>query len=107
MARGAAFWEKVLAAIDGGEAQAEVAERFGVSASAIRYWITQRRRVGGGCLVRTTPAAPSEDPKFLPVQVRQSRAVRVVLEVDGVVVRLIDCGEPAYVAELVRALRSC
>jgi hypothetical protein len=30
------FWEKVLAAVDAGETQGRVAERFGVSLSAVR-----------------------------------------------------------------------
>lgn len=93
MVRGPAFWAKVLAAIDAGGRQAEVAVRFGVSTAAIRYWLTRRRR--------------AEGPQFLPVRVTQSAVARLELEVGGVVIRLIDGAEPAYVAELVRALRSC
>lgn len=93
MARGEKFWGKVLAALDAGETQRAVAERFGVSVSAVRYWVTQRRRAGV--------------PEMLPVRVAARSSVGLELEVDGVVVRLPDAVEPAYVAELVRALRSC
>jgi transposase-like protein len=93
MARGEKFWEKVLASLDAGETQRAAAERFGVSVSAIRYWVSQRRRAG--------------TPEILPVRVATRRHVGLELEVGGVVVRLPDAVEVAYVAELVRALRSC
>jgi hypothetical protein len=93
MGRGPAFWEKVLAAVDAGDTQGVVAARFGVSTASIRYWLTRRRREG--------------QPQFLPVRVTPVGVARIELEVGGVLVRLVDGAAPAYVAELVRALRSC
>ena len=93
MARGEKFWEKVLAAIEDGETRGSVAERFGVSASAVGYWVAKRRRAGV--------------PELLPVRVAKRSNVGLEIEAGGVVVRLPDGAEPAYVAELVRALRSC
>jgi transposase-like protein len=93
MARGEKFWEKVLAAVDDGETQGSVAERFGVSLSTVRYWIAKRRHDGM--------------PEMLPVRVAARSNVGVELEVGGVVVRVPGTADPAYVAELVRALRSC
>lgn len=93
MARGEKFWEKVLAALDAGDTQGAVAERFGVSVSAVRYWVARRRRAG--------------TPEILPVRVAMRSNAGLELEVGGVVVRLPDGADPAYVAELVRALRSC
>ena len=93
MSRGEKFWESVLGAVDAGETQARVAERFGVSVSAIRYWAAKRRHEG--------------TPELLPVRVASRRSVSLELEVGGVVVRVPDTADPAYVAELVRALRSC
>ena len=93
MARGERFWGKVLAALDGGETQRAVAERFGVSVSAVRYQVTQRQR--------------AETPEILPVRVAMRSSGALEIEVSGVVVRLPEAADPAYVAELVRALRSC
>jgi transposase-like protein len=93
MARGERFWEQVLSAVDGGGTHAAVAERFDVSVSAVRYWISKRRQAGSS--------------QLLPVRVIQSSAARVELDVEGVVVRILDGAAPEYVAALVRALRSC
>ena len=93
MHRGPAFWAKVMTAVDAGDAQVDVAARFGVSTAAIRYWRTRRRR--------------EQRTELLPVRVVPTSGVRLELEVGGVIVRLVDGAEPAYVAELVRALRSC
>ena len=94
MAHREKFWEKVLAAVDGGQTQAEAAARFDVSVSAIQYWRSKRRR---------EPHA-----EFLPVRVVPTvGGERVEIEVGGVVVRLPDGVRPEYVADLVRALRSC
>jgi hypothetical protein len=49
MARGEKFWEKVLAALDAGETQRVVAERFGVS-------VVKRRPFRG---VPANPATPT------------------------------------------------
>jgi transposase-like protein len=93
MARGERFWEQVLSAVDGGGTHAAVAERFDVSISAIRYWVSKRRQAGA--------------TRLLPLRVTESSAARVELEVDGVVVRILDGAAPEYVAALVRSLRSC
>jgi hypothetical protein len=94
MVRGPAFWDRVITAIDAGGTQAEVAARFGVSTAAIRYWLTRRRR--------------AQQAELLPVRVTGSNGgVRLELEVGGVIIRLVDGADPAFVAELVRALRSC
>ena len=93
MGRGEKFWERVLAALDAGETQRGVAERFGVSVSAVRYWVAQRRHAG--------------TPEILPVRVTPRSNVGLELEIGEVVVRLPETVDPAYVAELVRALRSC
>lgn len=82
-----------MAAVDAGETHGAVAQRFGVSVSSVRYWIAQRRR-----------AASQE---ILPIRVVARRNVGLELEVGGVVVRVPADAEVAYVAELVRALRSC
>jgi hypothetical protein len=74
MARGEKFWGKVLAAVDRGEPQRVVAERFGVSVSAVRYWVAQRRRAGA--------------PEILPVRVAARSNGGLELEVGGVVARL-------------------
>jgi hypothetical protein len=94
MAHGEKFWEKVLAAVDGGQTQGEAAARFGVSVSAIQYWQSKRRQ---------EPHA-----ELLPVRVLPpASGVRLEIEVAGVIIRLPDGVRPEYVAELVRALRSC
>ena len=46
-------------------------------------------------------------PELLPIRVATRSNVGLELEIGEVVVRLPESVEPAYVAELVRALRSC
>jgi transposase-like protein len=93
MAHGEHFREQVLTAVDEGATHKAVAGRFGVSTSSIRSWLSERRK--------------SKRPRILPVRVTEVKTGRVELEIDGVVVRLLDGAAPDYVAELVRALRSC
>ena len=93
MARGARIWERVLAAVDAGETQGDVAARFGVSVSAIQYWRRKRGRVAHA--------------EFLPVRVTSVAHPRIELEAGGVIVRLPESVALEYVADLVRALRSC
>jgi hypothetical protein len=93
MERGEKFWKKALAAVDAGETQGRVAERFGVSLSAVRYWITKRKH--------------DRTPEILPVRIAARSNSSVELVVGDVVVRVPDSADAAYVVELVRALRSC
>jgi transposase-like protein len=96
MRRGRKFWEKVVAVVEGGATQADAAARFGVTRAAVQYWMSKTRREHEG-----------EGPELLPVRIGDAAAPRVELEVGGVTVRLLDQAAPAYVADLVRALRSC
>jgi len=94
MAHDSPFREQVLAAVDAGATHADVSARFGVSTSSIRSWLSRRRKA-------------RRKVEVLPVRVAQPGGVRIELEVGGVIVRIIEGAAPAYVAELVRALRSC
>ena len=75
MARPRGFWQRVVATWErGGETQAEVAARFGVSRSAVGYGAVRLRRERDG-----EPAA-----ELLPVRISEER------EAGGVEVRVGD-----------------
>jgi len=93
MIRDRKFWEKVMAAVDGGATRAEAATRFGVTVAAIQYWSSKFRR------------ERSKAPELLPVRVEGEDRDQIEISVDGVTVRVPTDVAPEYVAGLVRALR--
>jgi len=90
VAYGRAFWEPLVAEVEGGESVKAVATRHGVAISALNTW---RQRLRGE---RRTTA-------LLPVRLSTEIGARVEIEVDGLRVVLRDAA-PDYVVTLVRAL---
>jgi transposase-like protein len=92
-------WERAVALIESGSTtRAAVASKLGVSESAVGYWVTKLRREGG--TVRRA--------ELLPVRVTgHVVSGGIEVRVGDVSVSVREGADTAYVAELVRALRSC
>ncbi len=92
-------WERAVALIENGSAtRSAVAEKLGVSESAVGYWVTKLRREGG----------TERRTELLPVRVRGHVASSgIEICVGNVSIRVSEGADTAYVAELVRALSSC
>jgi len=92
-------WERAVTLIESGSAtRAAVAAKLGVSESAVGYWVTKLRQEGGS--VRRT--------ELLPVRVTgQVVSSGIEIRVGDVSVSVREGADTGYVAELVRALRSC
>jgi transposase-like protein len=89
------FWERLVAEVKGGATQAEIARRYGVSPSQLGRWARR--------LEEEKPRA-----QLLPVRVTGGPTLRRYgLLVDGVRLEFEEGAEPAYVAAVARALRSC
>lgn len=89
------FWERLVAEVEGGATQTEIARRYGVSASNLGRWARR--------LKQERPRA-----QLLPVRVTAAPALRHWgLMVDGVRLEFEEGTDPAYVAAVARALRSC
>ena len=96
--RGHDFWAPLVRAVLDGDAIAAVARRHNVSNSALGYWVSKAKKAAG-------PSA------FLPVRVvsppRVSHASVLELRVQDVRLRFPAGTEPAYLASVLAALRSC
>lgn len=96
--KGRAFWQRVVADVEGGMAQTDAARKHGVSASGLGYWVRRLRR---------EPPRPAE-PRLLPVRVTGvSSLSRCSLVVDEIRFEFEEGTSPAYLAAVVQALRSC
>ena len=96
MIRDRKFWEKVMAAIEGGATRAEAATRFNVTPAAIQYWVSKFRS-----------ERQKKAPEILPVRLEGEERCDIAIEMGGVAVRVPTSVPPEYVASLVRALRAC
>ncbi len=105
-------WERIVREYDSGAAsQKAIAERFGVSFYALRYWITKFRSERRAIEVSTGEGDDvGEGARMLPVAVVDG----IATDPTTVTIHLGDlsvCSEvgtdPEYVASLVAALRSC
>ena len=107
-------WERIVREYESGDAsQRAIAERFGVSFYALRYWITKfrsERRAGELSDGDGDGDGDGDDARMLPVQVVGGAAT----DSTTVTIHLGDlsiCSEvgtdPDYVASLVAALRAC
>ena len=103
-------WERIVREYESGDvSQKVIAERFGVSFYALRYWINKfnsERRAAE----RSDGDDDDDDARMLPVEVVSGDAA----DWTTVTIHLGDlsiCSEvgtdPAYVASLVAALRAC
>jgi hypothetical protein len=89
------FWERLVAEVEGGATQTEIARRYGVSASNLGRWARRFKQ--------ERPRA-----QLLPVRVTGAPALRHCgLVIDGVRLEFEEGTDPAYVAAVARALRSC
>ncbi|WP_437763072.1 helix-turn-helix domain-containing protein [Sorangium sp. So ce281] len=89
------FWEQLVAEVDGGATQTDIARRYGVSVSSLARWGRRLKEEG--------PRA-----HLLPVRVTTGASRRPCgLMVDGVRLEFEEGTDPAYVAAVARALRSC
>ncbi|WP_438017763.1 helix-turn-helix domain-containing protein [Sorangium sp. So ce315] len=89
------FWEQLVAEVEGGARQAEIARRYGISVSNLARWARR--------LKEERPRA-----QLLPVRVTAGPSRRPCgLLVDGVRLEFEEGTDPAYVAAVARALRSC
>ena len=107
-------WERIVREYESGDAtQKVIAERFGVSLYALRYWInkfrTERRAVelsggdGGG-------DGDGDDARMLPVEVVGGDPMdwtTVTIHLDDLSICSEVGTDPDYVASLVAALRAC
>jgi transposase-like protein len=92
-----AFWEGLVAELEGGASAADVARRHRVRETTLKWWRSQLRR-------------ESRRPRLLPVVAQIPALVlrRVEIEVGGVVLRAEEGTDVEYVAALARALgRAC
>lgn len=80
----------------GSTTRSAVSERLGVSESAVSYWVTKLRR------------ERDSSTELLPVRVTgQWSAGCIEVRVGDVTLNVREGVKPEYVADLVRALRSC
>jgi len=93
-ARGEAFWAKLAREVEAGGTRVEVAHRYGVTVSALGYWV--------GRLRRTKPVAT-----LLPVRVESEPRRRVEIVTGEIRIVVEEGTDPAFIVELVRALRAC
>ncbi len=96
--KGRAFWQRVIADVDAGMAQAAAARKHGVSTSGLGYWVRRLRR---------GPPRPAE-PRLLPVRITgASSALRCSLLVNELRFEFEEGTSPGYIAAVVQALRAC
>jgi transposase-like protein len=96
--KGRAFWQRVIADVDAGMAQADAARKHGVSTSGVGYWMRRLHR---------EPPRPAE-PRLLPVRLTSaSSALPCSLLVNELRFEFEEGTSPAYVAAIVQALRAC
>jgi transposase-like protein len=90
-------WERAVAMIESGSTtRSAVSERLGVSESAVSYWVTKLRR------------ERDSSTELLPVRVTGQWSVGCIeVRVGDVTLNVREGVKPEYVADLVRALRSC
>lgn len=94
MPREESFWRKLVAEVEAGASQVEVARRHDVSASALGYWVRRGKH--------TQPSAA-----LLPVRVVDDARRRLEIAIGDVRVAVEDGTDPGYVAALIRAIRAC
>jgi transposase-like protein len=99
------FWERACREIRRGGKVSEVAARLGVRSGTLSWWLWKLRgeRAGrkAGARTRFLPVVVSEPLTTTPLPTRS-----VALEFDGVRVHVEVGTDVAYVAALVRAIRS-
>ncbi len=99
-ARGRAFWERVSAEVEAGTStQVEIARRHGVSQAQVSRWV---RRLGAE---GSHPAVP----QLLPVRIMDAAVAprRCALVLGDLRFEFESGTEPAYVAAVAAALRTC
>ena len=95
--RSRAFWEKVVATIERGNASTEqVAHRYGVRQATVRWWLSQ---------LRSKPRRRGR-VELVPVQVADIERSMVRVVCDDIAVELDGRASLEDVAALVRALRA-
>jgi len=95
--RGSDFWAPLVRAVLDGDPITAVARRHNVSNSALSYWVSKAKKA----------SAPSA---FLPVRLAPPRVASssvLELRIDALRLRFPVGTEPAYLASLLAALRSC
>lgn len=98
-ARERAVWERIVAEVEEGMSQREAAQRYGVSASGVGHWVRRLRE----------ERALRPAPQLLPVRLSSSSPSRgrCTLVVDDLHLTFDEGADPAYVAALARAIRTC
>src|SRR5262245_23189694 len=87
--RGRAFWEQLVAEVEGGQSQAETARKHRVSQTWVGQWVKRVREER-----RRRP-----QPQLLPVRVTGGGLRRrCELMIDGVRVEFDEGTDPAYIA---------
>jgi transposase-like protein len=91
-------WERAVALVESGSTtRAAVASKCGVSESAVGYWVTKLRREG-----------TARKAGLLPVRVTgHVVSSSIEIRMGDVSISVREGADTAYVAELIRALRSC
>jgi transposase-like protein len=102
--RGRAFWEKLVAEVEGGERIVDVARRRGLNTGTLSWWCWKLRSES-----RRPPRAGA---RLLPIVVRHapetSRSDATIdVAVGGAILRVPMGTDVEYVATLVAALRAC
>jgi len=103
MAHDRRFWKRVVTEAEGKQrTHGEVAARHGVTVSALRSWIYRLRRERAAEKLEPTP-------RLLPVRISTSEATRssrraVTVRRGELEIQIEEGTDPAYIAELVRAL---
>lgn len=88
-ARGSAFWERLIREVEAGGGARDVAQRHGVSQSALASWRRKLRISSAG---------------LLPVRMVEGAQRRIEVIVGAHRVSFEEGSEPSYVAALVHAL---
>ena len=96
--RGPDFWAPLVRAVLDGDSIAAVARRHHVSNSALGYWVSKAKKAPNPSSFLPVRVAPS--PRVVPPSFLELRS-------DGLRLRFPIGTEPAYLASLLAALRSC
>lgn len=89
--RGRAFWEKLVREVEDGASQSSVAKKYQVSQSWVGIWCRRLRGESGNAAL-------------LPVRIVDVRTRRLDVFVGSMRVSFEEGTNPAYVADLTRAL---
>lgn len=97
-AKGRRFWERLVSEVEAGASQVEVARRHGVSQGGLGLWVRRLRQ----------ERERRSEPQLLPVRLTTPTPVRRCgLVVDELRLEFDEGTDPAYLAAIARALRTC